>query len=500
MGATCLLATGCGGNPKGVTGEATVDVRNKDLQTNQRVKSLESIWEEARNDPARLSAAREASKDVLWKSAAPVNLRQRALALLMTDTTEAGLADTRKFLRLRMPTETQWPMIVDVCEAIEMRAGDAAWRDQTASVVRSYARVVPVPPDDHRPERDVLMALHPGKDLVAIVFDVFVHPAENGAPKVPDDSEERSRQAAWDLLGRIDPDGSKRAVLASGETSTDPRMREINRCARELGVVPITGSELVWMRGLMDEKDKKNTAWWTATTQAVGSLSAEQRQGLQMRHLEPVRWAAANQSEWVRASRSQLLSELSSRLGNRRIWLKNDGIGQDREKSQETLREWEGQLAWGDVLSILVLDDVIHQPGVVAELFKQAMADRVDTSTEYGGVLWSADQGGAVADKGGRFNIRGYSPRTTERKNDRTFMAPEEMFTDSARSLAHYHFHVQTANNRDYAGPGRGDLDYAVTHGRNCLVLTSVVEGTMNVDYYQRNGAVIDLGEITVGK
>jgi hypothetical protein len=39
-------------------------------------------------------------------------------------------------------------------------------------------------------------------------------------------------------------------------------------------------------------------------------------------------------------------------------------------------------------------------------------------------------------------------------------------------------------------------LDYANRMGRNCLVFTSISDGVINVDYYQSNGAVIDLGEI----
>ncbi|HMN42928.1 MAG TPA: hypothetical protein PKE29_18960, partial [Phycisphaerales bacterium] len=122
---------------------------------------------------------------------------------------------------------------------------------------------------------------------------------------------------------------------------------------------------------------------------------------------------------------------------------------------------------------------------------------------------WSADQGGVVPGSvrgakavagPGAFALRSYPPRTTERKDDRTFMAAEAMFKDSPRAIAHYHFHVQKPNNSDYAGPGRGDLEYATTHGRNCLVFTSVREGVMDVDYYQNNGVVIDLGEIAMGR
>jgi hypothetical protein len=500
VGMSAVAPWGCSEHPKGVTGEPTVDARNKDLQANQRIIALEALWAEAGKDPERLPAAREGSKDTLWKGSAPQILRQRALALLLTDTSPEGMADTRKFMRLRLPTEGQWPVVVDFCKAMETRAADAAWQDQTASLVRSYARKVPVPPDEDRPERSALLALHPGKDLTAIVFDVFVRPVENGAPKIPDDSAEKSRQAAWDLLGRIDPDGSRRTVLAAAEPSGDPSIKEINKCARDLGVVPITGSELAWLHGLTDEKDKRNSAWWSAAMQAVGALRADQKTGLQLRHIEPLRWASANHSEWAAASHDQLLAELNTRLTGRRIWLKTEGLGQTEEKSKETLKDWAAKMVWGDLLSLIVLDEAIHRPGVIAEMFKQAAQDQADTTTEYGGVLWAAEQGGAETEKNGKFAVRAYQPRTTQRKDDRTFIAPEEMFTDSARSLGHYHFHVQTPNNRDYAGPGRGDLEYAANHGRNCVVFTSVREGAMDADYYVRGGIVIDLGEIVVGK
>jgi hypothetical protein len=391
-------------------------------------------------------------------------------------------------------------MVVDICAAIQSRAGDAAWKVQTAALVRSYARKVPLPADEDRPERIALLALHPGKDLAAIVFGVFVHPSENGAPAVPDDYAENARKSAWDLLGRIDPDGSRRTALAAGEASGDPAIKEINRCSRELGVVPLTGSELTWMHGLMDGKDKRNDAWWSAAARAVSGLRAEQRAGLRLRHVEPIRWAAANHSDWLARSREQLLSDLSGRLGPRRIWLKTEGLGLMEEKSRETLRDWGAQLAWGDLVSILALDEVVHHRAVAAELFVQAEQDQADTSTEYGGVLWASDQGGAAVERDGAFALRPYQPRTTERRDDRTFIAPQEMFADSGRSLGHYHFHVQSPNSRDYAGPGRGDLEYAATHGRNCMVFTSVRPGVMDVDYYQSNGVVIDLGEITVGR
>jgi hypothetical protein len=119
--------------------------------------------------------------------------------------------------------------------------------------------------------------------------------------------------------------------------------------------------------------------------------------------------------------------------------------------------------------------------------------DRRDTTTEYGGMLAARglDQEWAVPTL--------FPPRPGQREGDNKFIASDDMIRSSDRSLAHYHFHAQEERNAAYAGPSPGDLIYAARQGRNCLVLTSLGEGEMGVDYYQPDGIVVDLGRIRVG-
>mgnify|MGYP001627977827 FL=1 len=70
------------------------------------------------------------------------------------------------------------------------------------------------------------------------------------------------------------------------------------------------------------------------------------------------------------------------------------------------------------------------------------------------------------------------------------------MIRFSDRALAHYHFHANERNNEKYAGPSRADYINAETSGRTSLVFTSIKEDELNVDLYQPNGVVIDLGII----
>lgn len=92
-----------------------------------------------------------------------------------------------------------------------------------------------------------------------------------------------------------------------------------------------------------------------------------------------------------------------------------------------------------------------------------------------------------------------YAPRPGQRMGDERFVASDDMLAASDCAIAHYHFHAQRVRNKEYAGPSGGDLQYAARYGRSCLVLTSVGEGVLGVDYYQPNGVVIDLGEIRAG-
>lgn len=476
------------------------DALDKGVNTGARIRALEDSWAAAGTDPARLPSVRETTKQILWKGNAPPDLRDKALKLLLTDESAAGQADTVNMLRLRLPTEGQWSVVVAICEATRARASNPEWRNMTAALVRSYARKVPRPEDPDRPERAALLALHPEKDLNQIVFEVFIRPGQSGAPAKPEDSAEKSRAAAWELLGRIDPDGTARTALIAQEASTDPVLAELGRSARELGVVPVTSSELTWLHRLVDTKSPEAAAWWSQTAAAVAKLTPEQRAGLGMRHLEPVRWASLNKTDWLAAPRETLRSELATRLDGRRIHRKTEGLRQDQELSPETLKEWDAKLVWGDLLAMLVIDTALSEPTVIAAIREQSEADRADTTTEYGGVLWAADAAPSSAIKssksaGAGFVARSYPPRPAQRVNDRTFMASEEMFSDSPRSLAHYHFHVQKDANAEYAGPGAGDLEYAQSHGRTCLVFTSVRPGVLDADVYIRCGAVIDLGE-----
>lgn len=480
------------------------DMGDSKLTDGRRLAAVDEAWAAVESGSGDRAATRDALKKLVWLIGKPSDrLRVRAVEKLLADATPEGAADNVNLFRLRLPTETSWPVITLISEAAKQRSADPAWRVLTASLVRSYSRRVPTPPDEDRPEKDALLALHPGKDVTEIAFGVFVEPEANGSGD--GDYVSKAREGAWELMGRTDPDGSRRSAILAvhPEWESNPAVSELVAVRRALGVVPVTGSELQLARRMLRQETEIEKTWWAEASGAVAGLSEEQRRGLVLRHLEPVRWAAKNRAAWLGIDRAGLLGELEGRLKGRKHARATAGESEWRKKG-ESLKDWREELAWGDVLAILVIDEALREPAIVAELFAQAVKDRADESTEFGGLLWAAENECAKVEASraahGAFRASLFEPRPTQRKNDRTFIAPDEMFNADARALAHYHFHVQVAANGEYASPGRGDIEYAAMHGRSCLVLTSVREGSMNVDYYQRGEVVIDLGEIRAGR
>ncbi|HPO93448.1 MAG TPA: hypothetical protein PL072_08240 [Phycisphaerales bacterium] len=517
--ATCAgLAAGCAADSGTATGDQTstasaqITLNDKRASPGERANAVRAVWAAAQGgDEQALADAREEMKKMIWRGGAPQAAREAALECLLSDARPDALADTANMLRLRLPTEPNFGVLRYSCEQIAARAGDPVWRKTTTGLVRSWSRKLPSPADDQRPENAALRALYPDQSVQDTVFQVFVDPVtfgarpdsddKNAAAPLPD-SARKIRQSAWDLLGRIDPRGERRNELLTGDAaarSDDPMLSTLAACARELRVVPLTGSELQWATSLRTSSDKSDQAWWSEVSSLAASLSPEQAQGLQLRHLEPLRWASRHQAGWLSADRHALRDELAGRLEGRRTHRVGQSEGVDFDINRNRLKDWEPHLVWGDLLTILVLDEAVHDSATVTEWFAQADRDRADTSTEWGGCLFDAAQRPGGEARAGFVPV-GYAARPAQRVNDRTFVASDDMFTFGGRSLAHYHFHVQTHNNEAYAGPGNGDRDYADLHNRNCLVLTSVRSGVLNVDYYQRGvdgvHPQIDLGDI----
>jgi hypothetical protein len=484
--AACVALPACSGSSK-LSGDPLTDARDPGLSTEDRAKAVHLAWAETEPGTSERESVRQSLKDLAWAPNAPAKLRLAALDELIHDTNPESLADSRTSIRLLLPTEQDRGIVTYIAEA-SARYG---WTEMTPALVRQYARPIEDEPDAARIERTSLERLHPGVPVEKVAFDVFLNPGTDPGPyKARWDL--RTRAAAWDLLGRLDADGSLRAQLLSSDSgiSIDPSDRaltDLRACLAELRTVPRNGEELRWLDNLRDPKNRANGAWWQEVRSVVSNLTNEQAQGLRLMHLEHVRVASQRSPDWLRAGREELLSSVRSRLDGRPTHQRSRGVDFTRQIS-ELLRDQEDRFSWGDLLTVLVLDDAIRDPRLVEALFGQVELDRKDTTTEYGGMI-ATGQSGYVATM--------YPPRPSNRLGDRKFIASDDLITSSDRALAHYHFHVQRVQNREYAGPSDGDLDYAARLGRVCVVFTSLDAQTLNADLYFPGGYVLDLGQIT---
>lgn len=475
--ASGLLLVSCA--PKGSGGEAgkeeapLSDVTDAQAHSDARIKAIRRTNEAVAANEVQAGPARESLKRVAWSRSTYWKVRAAAIEELLED--GANEADTRNMLRLMLPTESQSQIVDLVCE----KAAAGRWTEAAPALVRRWSKPDSRVADEKRPERAALAAIYPDVPVEQTVFRVFS--GENQAPSAPDSaSAERTRDDAWALLRRIDTSGRTRDLLVASSAGADPVIGTLQRAARDFKAVPETAEQLAWVRRL---GEPENAGFWARVTDAVAKLSEEQAKGLAIRHGAIVAWAGENRSEWLSMSREQLLREVEGRLKDRpRHW--RNAAGTSGSKG-EGLHRWRDSLAWGDALTILVADEAMKGEGVAAELFTHAKADQSDTSTEYGGNI--------VFDSV-RFAAPCFPPRATQRYDDRRFVPSEDMLKAGDTALFHYHFHATAWNNSDYAGPSQGDIDAAKSLGRASLLFTAIDERTLGVDYYQADGATIDLG------
>lgn len=456
------------------------------LPVPQRIKAMDAAW--AASTGTSHDETRDALKAVAWSRQSPTPLRLAALEKLVND--PASEADARQSARLMIPLEPSLQVVALL--------GDAAvahgWTELTPALVRSYARPGNGP-DSTRPERRALLVLNPNKSIVEIVFEVFLHPSTDptttdpGAPGI--DYAKKARSAAWELLGRLDPEGTQRAPLIAAQSGSpegpDRVLEDLRLCQNDFHTVPITGEELAWLESLRDPAIPSNAAWWAEAASAISKLTPDQLRGLRLRHIEPIRWAGANRLDWLAAGRETLLGELAARLKDTTIHRRTVRADLSNKPPSERLAEIRDQLVWADALSILVLDDAIHDPTVTHQVFTQVAEDRTDGTTEYGGLLFLPPRG---------YQAASYPPRPTERLGDIQFVASPDMIAQGDLAVAHYHFHVAKVFNSEFSGPSGGDLAYAARFGRNCIVFTSITREALSADYYQPDGVVLDLGEV----
>lgn len=483
-----LLLCSCSSPRYTPSGNSLLDLRNPDLRPEQRVDAADDAWAATLAGQFERETTRAAFKDLAWSPATPIDVRVACVSHLLDDPNPEAQADARRMANLMLPTEPSRTVV----SAIAVRAGQRGWKEMTSALVRSYARPVEGVPDDQRAEKIALAELYPDRPMADTLFDVFLDPGYDDTP-VELRLNQRTRADVWDLLGRVDERGAlRRGLIQRAQASDVPEatrasVRALQRALDSLSVVPRTGDELRWIESL-NNGSAENEQWWAQATSAVASLTPEQREQLEIRHVEPIRWASLHRAHLLSQSRTQLLDRLEETLAGREHYKRTAEKRVLDQPRREKLSEWSGVLSWGDLLTIHVVDQAVHQQSIIDRLYEQVGIDRDDRTTEYGGVLESAE--------GDSFRILLFRPRVRDRKSDTEFVASEDMIRYADRALAFYHQHVQSGVETQHAGPSEADLIFAARSGRTCVVFTAAGKSGLNIDLYQPNSVVIDLGTV----
>lgn len=479
-----MVGGGCAGPATVADGDTLTASRNAGLTPGERVRAITRMKAEVAAGTTDRVAMRHAMTELAWALETPEPVRAAALEALLWD--DQAEQESLELVQEMLPTEPGRQCVAVMATAI----ADHGWIEATPMLVRSLARPVEGVADRERAEYLALEALYPNQPIEQVAFDAFLEPKVDAGPAGLG-LDMRTREAGWELVGRLAGDGDARARLLQGSAAGDDEGRALLGKLRQVydafGVVPRRAEEMRWAARLADEREGRLRAWWSQAQDAASRLGPAQREGLALRHLEAIRWAGQEQAEWLAASREQLLSALAQRLRGRQLYARTEAIRGTANANAERLATARDGLVWGDALVLLVIDRALADEDVRSAVFEGADKDNRDRRTEHGGTLWT-DAGG--------FHVQPFSPRGTATPDDRRFVAPREMIDFSSAALAHFHYHVTAWRNRAYSGPSPADLDYAARFGRACAVFTGITPGVLDVDVYFPNGTVVDLGEV----
>jgi hypothetical protein len=459
-----LLASGCAAQKYD---DPIPLMTNTTVVDKTRMVAADQAEREMPNDPRRIAALYE----LTWIKG--VEDHERVYAFNQLEKYDAQ--NFRRKIAQQVPAMADWVTISAVFD-IAVKNG---WTEFTPVVVQQYARVGRGVEVTQRPEREYLKKLNPGKTPEEVIWDVFTNAGKewNSAQQV----------AAWELLCKLIPRGDLMRKLATVEPKS-ALVGDLKACASDLGTVPVNREGVLW---LMDWRG--DGAYWSQAKAACQGLNGQQPEGLEMRHI-PV-FVRASKSVSFGMDKSALYAKVNSMIpaaGHYTVSPSYDGQPADYPQK---LSEYAKQLSWGDLYVIYVALSVLQgQPELSREVFNLIDKDVADTSTEYGGVVVWKDGNTSLPIEKQAMEIRYVAP--ARRDHDRKYVSSDELVKLAYTGFAHFHLHAQYYENVDWAGPGRGDLDFADRLGFNCLLFTSIKKGIFNADFYQTGRVVVDLGSV----
>ena len=407
--------------------------------------------------------------NLLWSDGEPTELRLLAMDLLIEDDADAFWSVALNRIR----EVDNWEVLNSLIDRM-IEQGDPAF---TVTLIRSYVRESQVVSDANRSEYKAIAALNPGKTVEQAIWEVIDSDDDN--------IDLTLRVDAWTLYNRLaGEDQARQQLMHSG--STHPLILNLQDAAW-LDHIPANREGVLW---LLELRSSQHMDFWQAARQRAQQLNAEQQDGLSLRHL-PVLMEASD--EQLTTQRYQMLERINERVPDQSYQLTQFkqpplhllGATPLMFKNATQQINYLGKLSWADMLALEFILDALEDKAFVQEVFRQADADMADTETEHGGVMIYRD---------GKLHPIIFPPDL--KIHDRKFYSSDALIQRMYTSFFHYHYHVQEYRNTQYAIPGDGDMAFAQRVGPSALVFTFINRNTIDVDYYQPDGLIVDLGNI----
>ena len=427
-----------------------------------QVAAMEKLDQEP--SPEYISAL----KRIMWQPGFAESTRLEAFVRLVK-LDEPGL---KEILRLQLPKLMALAWRQKLCELIV----EHHWVDMTPTLVRAWS--VPmaawIEQDKDRPERIAIEQLN-GKDQLT---DLLVKMLVESNPI----TEANLRLRCWEMLQKIGQKERLVKLLADASVKPDDRLlSNLRSCAGELGIVPTTKEEILWLQALLETK---NIAFWAQAKAATMQLPPDVRAKLEIRELPIAVAVSTFKPELLSKTPAELYQLVDARRqakGSRIVSPSFEGYGGDHT---ENLYEMRNKLSWGDLASMAIAMEIFDSPILCQQIFDLADRDMADRDTEFGGVIRIKSDG--------KPGIEEMKPRV--QGNDLRYEASQKMFDNAYTGLFHFHLHCQSYDNMQYAGPHLGDFAYAESTRANCLVFSFVSRKELNVDFYRHGPRVVDLG------
>ena len=427
-----------------------------------QVAAMEKLDQEP--SPEYISAL----KRIMWQPGFAESTRLEAFVRLVK-LDEPGL---KEIVRLQLPKLMALAWRQKLCELIV----EHHWVDMTPTLVRAWS--VPmaawIEQDKDRPERIAIEQLN-GKDQLT---DLLVKMLVESNPI----TEANLRLRCWEMLQKIGQKERLVKLLADASVKPDDRLlSNLRSCAGELGIVPTTKEEILWLQALLETK---NIAFWAQAKAATMQLPPDVRAKLEIRELPIAVAVSTFKPELLSKTPAELYQLVDARRqakGSRIVSPSFEGYGGDHT---ENLYEMRNKLSWGDLASMAIAMEIFDSPILCQQIFDLADRDMADRDTEFGGVIRIKSDG--------KPGIEEMKPRV--QGNDLRYEASQKMFDNAYTGLFHFHLHCQSYDNMQYAGPHLGDFAYAESTRANCLVFSFVSRKELNVDFYRHGPMVVDLG------